>query len=204
MIIVISAKQVSGKSTLANALCRQFGPVGALKTRFAQPIYEMHDACRAILQKYGITSYDYTKKDGPLLQMLGTNWARMTIMPDIWVRCLHNAIHNSPKNIVHIIEDCRFKNEFDSFENINDVIRIRLNCPEEIRKKRAKDNNLSWREEVSHQSEIDLDGYAEDARFDMYFQTHIESTEEIVEKIMHKVRSMQAERAKDAIESGPL
>lgn len=188
MIILISGKQGSGKSTLANALCTKFGPVGAVKTRFAQALYEMHDCCRAILAKYNIDRYEFGKKDGNLLQLLGTEWGRKTIRETVWVETVLNQIRNAPKNIVHIIEDCRFRNEFDAFHNVPNVIKIRLNCSEEIRKGRAE----MWRENSSHPSEIDLDEYAELMKFDMSFNTAHESIDDIVEKIMNHVRLIQS------------
>jgi len=190
MIIVISGPQGSGKSTLANELIKMFGPCGALKQRFAQPLYEMHHACRSVLARYKVEGYNYDQKDGDLLQLLGTEWGRKTIRDSIWIECIHTAIKNAPKNIVHIIEDCRFRNEFDSFNNMPEVLRIRLAAPEHVRKVRAE----SWRENTSHASEIDLNQYAENGKFDMYFQTDIEPVNEIVMKVMMKVSQIRAQR----------
>lgn len=167
MIIVISGKQGSGKSTLTNELLKRFGPCGAIKMRFAQPLYEMHDACRAILAKYNVQGYNFSVKDGELLQVLGTEWARKTIHDKIWINCLMNQIRNLPKNLHCLIEDTRFQNEFDAFKDVENALTVRLECPTILRKVRCE----NWRSNDTHLSETDLDAYAEAGKFDLYFKT---------------------------------
>lgn len=180
MIILISGKQSCGKSTLANKILTECGPVGAIKLRFAQPIYEMHDAIRNILNKYKIENYDYSKKDGTLLQILGTEWARKNIDPDVWTKAMKTQLQNIPSNIIKVVEDVRFKNEFHMFDSIDeDIVKIRLVCPKEIRMQRAE----SWRENDNHESEIDMNDYAENGKFDMYLQTNVLSVDECFEKV---------------------
>lgn len=184
MIILISGRQGSGKTTLARKLLEKLGACNALNHRFAQPLYEMHNSCRAILEKYQISGYDYSIKDGDLLQILGTEWGRKRIRETVWVECTLNAIRLAPQNIIHIIEDARFRNEFDMVKAMPDVITIRLNCPEEIRKERVE----MWRDNTTHPSEIDLDEYAETDKFDMNFNTSIESVDDIATKVVARIR----------------
>lgn len=181
MIILISARQGAGKTTTAVNLCKKFGPVGAIRTRFAQPLYEMHDACRNILLKYGLKEYDYTMKDGNLLQLLGTEWARKHINENIWADILRNQIRSMPKNLIKIVEDVRFPNEFDAFDSFDEpVVKLRLTCPRDIRKQRAE----MWRENENHASETSLDEHVENNKFDIYIDTSINSQEQVIEKLM--------------------
>lgn len=89
--------------------------------------------------------------------------------------------------MVILVEDMRFKNEFDAFNNTPDVLRIRLHCEREIRKQRAS----MWRETDTHPSEIDLDEYAEQGLFDMYFNTGIMGVDEITQSVIFKIKQMQ-------------
>lgn len=179
MIIILSSKQGAGKTTLADKILRQCGPLGAIKLRFAQPLYEMHDVIRNILIKYNVKNYDYDKKDGTLLQILGSDWARKTIDHNIWVQAMKYQLQNVPKDMIKVIEDVRFKNEFHMFDGQEDVIKIRLVCPKEIRKARCE----SWRDNDDHDSEIDMNDYAENGMFDMYLQTNILTVDECFEKV---------------------
>jgi hypothetical protein len=63
-----------------------------------------------------------------------------------------------------VIGDCRFENEFDAFPH---ALRVRLGCPEEVRKSRCS----MWRENTQHPSEIGLDKYAKEGWFDLYLHT---------------------------------
>jgi hypothetical protein len=139
----------------------------------------MHDAIRNILSKYKVENYDYTKKDGALLQILGTEWARKTIDQDIWIKAMLTQVKGIPESIIKVVEDVRFKNEFHMFDKEQSVVKIRLVCPKEIRMQRAE----SWRENDSHESEIEIDEYVESGMFDMYLQTNILSVDECFEKV---------------------
>lgn len=150
-VILVSGKQGSGKTTLAQALVHKFEQAGevAMRVRFASTIYEMHDAIKRIAFQYGIPCEE---KEGSLLQFLGTEWGRKLKGDDIWVKALKKKMENMHQNMqpIFIIEDCRFKNELSAFP---DAFKIRLRADEEIRKSRAD----GWRGNTQHQSEIDLD-----------------------------------------------
>jgi hypothetical protein len=154
-VILISGKMGSGKSTLQNTLLQKIfsghkGLVGVGRN-FADPLYEMHDFCRGVLRESGIP-FDDTKKDRVLLQFLGTEWGRKTISEDVWVKALqYRIIKDSARyskmglESVHVVSDCRFKNEFEGFPN---AFRVRLKCREEIRKFRC----TQWDGNQQHQS----------------------------------------------------
>jgi hypothetical protein len=112
------------------------------------------------------------KKEGPLLQYLGTEFGRNGYGVNVWVDILKKKLapymEPGPTKLLISIDDCRFENEFDAFP---EALRVRLECPEEIRKVRAD----SWRDNSNHPSEVGLDAYADAGKFDMYFDTEFDS-----------------------------
>jgi hypothetical protein len=171
-IVLISGKQGSGKSTLQNLLVttwqKEVKGSRAINLNFADILYEMHDKVLSVLHKYW-PPRDIIK-DGPLLQLLGTQWGRDTIDKNIWVICLHEKIrqlaeqNSHYKNLLFIIGDCRFPNEFEAFP---EALRVRLRASEETRKARVS----MWRENTNHPSEIALDSYDQADKFDLHFST---------------------------------
>jgi thymidylate kinase len=178
--IMISGKQGTGKSTLANFLTNHFESHGwqIFPYKFARPLYEMHNACRHVLMKYGVRGYNFEKKDGVLLQILGTEWGRNTINPYIWVDCARNYISRNARmttSALFLIDDLRFKDEFNLDEG---AIKIRLECDREIRKVRCE----AWRDNDMHQTEIDLDDWVD--RFDLVLDTGKISKEDMFNKTL--------------------
>jgi len=195
-VVLISGKMGSGKTTAANRLQDHIdtfhGDAGwkVFQIPFATAIYEMHDACRAILDKYGVDKRHETK-DGDLLQLLGTEWGRKTLGQDVWVRATEGIVKNlvsatlasypRTRRITFLIPDCRFKNELaHSFPSMRKVS-VRLECPREIRKERC----LMWRERENHPSEIDLDDCL--GLFDMIFHTGSASADEVAAHIYERL-----------------
>jgi energy-coupling factor transporter ATP-binding protein EcfA2 len=162
-VVLISGKMGSGKSTLALKLAEGFfneeKGYRCHLINFADPLYEIHNRARGILADAGI-NIDLTRKDGNLLQLLGTEWGRNTIGPDIWVNVLKGRVLNTAKMMnyderslkhIFIIADCRFLNELDSFPW---AFKIRLECDRDLRKERVS----MWRDKEDHPSECGLDG----------------------------------------------
>lgn len=160
-MILISGKQGSGKTTIGTALGEALHKRlnwDVEQVTFASTIYDMHDGILRILKDRGIER-DIVK-DGPLLQLLGTEWGRNTLGEEIWVNCLKGEIANkkalhlgrgdTPK-LAFIATDCRFQNELHGF---HDALRVRLECDKSEREGRCS----MWRENDSHVSETDLDG----------------------------------------------
>lgn len=177
-VIVISGKQGSGKSTLQQQLCIQWRLRGGLAqpVNFADIIYEMHNSVLGILDKYYARD---VVKDGPLLQMLGTEWGRNTIDEQLWVKCTQNKVSKLHSSELVVIGDCRFPNELAAFPN---AFKVRLECPEDIRKSRCN----AWRDNSTHPSEIALDKY-KPGDFDMLASTNTYSPELICEHIWRQL-----------------
>lgn len=201
-IVLISGKQGSGKTTAANQLAKQIRNHEKWYFHimtFAEPIYQMHNYCRGILADAGI-DVKHPVKDGNLLQLLGTEWARKTIDENVWVNTLRGRINKllvmrnyGEERVTFIVADCRFRNEFDAYP---EALRVRLRCPEEERKKRAE----MWRENTNHPSETDLDEYDSLGLFDMYFDTDKVAPEHIARMVSEELLKSKwtEKRVKDA------
>ena len=171
-IVMLSGPQGSGKSTLARALIEHHlrkKDNQAVELRFAKVIYDIHDSVLVIMRSYGI---NVPTKDGELLQLLGTEWGRKKYGDDVWVKATKKYIdacieQNAEKNVgelLLIVSDCRFKNEFEA---LPEALRVRLIASEEVRRKRTD----SWRENTNHPSETDLDEYERKKKFDLHLYT---------------------------------
>lgn len=181
-MVVLSGKQGSGKTTITKALIKaieQRTDWEAVEVRFAQAIYQMHDAIRDYMRNLGFKTPD---KMGELLQFLGTDFGRKQFGDDVWVDCVKGVIRNVEtmrdqivthgsaeeqgikKNLLYVVSDCRFKNEFKAFP---EALRVRLHADEMVRKARAD----SWRENVDHPSETDLNEYDAFGMFDLDLDT---------------------------------
>lgn len=176
-IVMLSGPQGSGKSTTAEALFKECSRLGYQKRRilkFADPLYMLHDFILNRMERFN--GIKRVKKDGVLMQLLGTEWGRQVFGPNVWSDILKQSINElvnmsiinpemyPPGKVLIIVDDCRFENEFDAFP---EALRVRLNAYEAVRKKRTE----SWREKTSHASETGLDAYAAQGKFDLYLRT---------------------------------
>lgn len=187
-ILIISGKQGSGKTTLQKEVSRRWNNYSghrAMTLNFADPIYEIHDFSWNLLRRYGFELSH--KKDGRLMQLIGTEWGRENVDTDLWVKIAQKKIQKGipgpvgyhPKAL-WIIGDCRFENEFDAFP---EALKVRLECPEVVRKVRAS----MWREATGHPSEVGLDGYANQGKFDLLFDTETQDVNSCAEVILKKL-----------------
>lgn len=180
-VILISGKQGSGKTTLSNNLKMLLleEKKHPFVIKFADVLYEMHDSIWRIMNKYG--QQLNAKKDGKLLQILGTEWGRDHIHQDIWVNIAkyraNQFVSMSPENVV-IIDDCRFPNELEAFP---EAFKVRLEAPTDIRKARCE----AWRDNESHLSETALDGVL---GFDEVYEADQVSSLEIANDIINRLK----------------
>lgn len=183
-IILISGKQGSGKSSLGRNLRDKLEKFGnkVEVLAYADPLYKMHHAIRSILQSYNADNLAPDQIDGPLLQILGTEWGRRTRHPDLWVDVLKNRV-NEPGTF-YLIEDCRMQNEMDAFNcSPFQVLKIRLECAEHIRRVRAK----KWRTNTNHLSEIGLDHYN---AWDLRLDTEVLKPEETCNLVFQEILTL--------------
>lgn len=156
LVILLSGKMGSGKTTTADLLASALSARrtnNVYRTRFAKPLYEMHDAVLPIARRYGIP---VEQKEKDLLQLIGTEWGRHRFGPNIWAHATRNEVEamNWPEefNNYVIIDDARFESEMLAFPN---AFTIRLECPREVRMARCE----AWRDRENHPSEVGLDGW---------------------------------------------
>ena len=186
LIVLISGKQGSGKTTAAQYVRNYFDELDfkTYRMRFAEPLYRMHDKIYEVMQEYGFEKP--TIKDGPLLQLLGTEWGRNTIDKDIWAKACFNKVSKVVgENIIVTIEDCRFENELDIFPN---ALKIRLVASPNVRRKRC----LAWRENETHPSEMGLDEYLQNGHFNLIVDTDVSSKQETQQRIIEACRYRMA------------
>ncbi len=170
-IILLSGRQGAGKSTHARAIVDELTHQGyvVFPMKFAATLYEIHDEVRRILREKGID--ELKGIDGPLLQLLGTEWGRKTRGENIWVNAAKAdvdkftfKVNTAGKKPVFVFDDCRFPNELSAWGDKS--FRIRLEAPEDIRMVRAE----KWRDNTEHPSETSLDGIS-DALFNLVVHT---------------------------------
>lgn len=165
IILLISGKQGSGKTTLAQNLFNNLTKddnFWVYSLKFADPLYEMYEQIWRVMEKFGEPRP--VKIDGTLLQLLGTEWGRKNVRENLWCEILQNRVaqiinHTAQnRSRVFIVDDARFPNEIDAFDKLVNVkvLKVRLEASEYIRRQRA----AKWRNAVTHPSEIALDSYS--------------------------------------------
>jgi adenylate kinase family enzyme len=177
MIVMISGKQGSGKTTLANLIEQKLDPnvFHVKRAKFADPMYEIYNFAKNIT---GVEK----EKDGTFLQIIG-DWGR-SIDPTIWINSFKRKNSDIDEKSLFgfkkllIVDDLRFKKEFVAFD---DAIRIRLECPRQIRMERC----TSWREDDCHISETDLDDW--NTRFDLTLDSSKFQTQSLAEIVIEKI-----------------
>lgn len=173
-IVMISGKAGAGKTTTADRLEVEAKRVGygmVYRMKFADVLYMLHDTLLNVMED--LTGKPRVKKDGKLLQLLGTEWGRTQYGPNVWSDMVKKTIDkvtaeflakNSAGRILFIIDDCRFENEFNAFP---EALRVRLTASEEVRKARAD----AWRDDTKHPSEVGLDKHEKLGAFDLVIHT---------------------------------
>jgi molybdopterin-guanine dinucleotide biosynthesis protein len=163
MIVLVSGKMGSGKTTLCEKLAtisRQRG-YAISRVSFEEPIYRAHDAAISIMNASGWN----IDQDIHLIRALRDEWLHKhhegKLIDMVKTQCQNFSAAN--KKAVLVVDDMRFKNQFDAFP---DAVKIRMVCDEPVRRSRAV-----WWGHQDHESETGLDEYQEMTKFDLIIET---------------------------------
>ncbi len=183
MIILVSGKKGSGKSTLTSALRDFWGNRGTAcwKYSLAEPLSEMAKAVYLVGGHYGITPPE-GGKDSDLMQALGDTWGNQKD-PLIWVNAAKHRMSMITDRweelgffYIALLERVCHPVQFDAWP---DALTIRLECDRDIRKARA----VHWPADEHHASETALDAYAAEGRFDLVLDSGKHTVDELVQVV---------------------
>lgn len=201
MILFISGKQGSGKSTLRAGLAKMATSLGLNVSReyFAETLYDFQDAAikwAATILGNKVPGYFETNghqtgdryKNGVFLQTFG-DVLRGTFGEDILIKEVEKKVFSAIGYCAHnrlvIIEDGRLVGEYNAMKELAEKIgaafvSVQLSAPEDVRKARLGDN---WRPSPSHKTETGLfhEAYAE--LFDYRIDTSQMSPDEILAEL---------------------
>lgn len=136
-VVGIGHKARQGKDTIANYLQKQYN---AQKFSFSDALY---DVARVV--------FGMEEKDGPLLQVLGTEVFRRRD-PDVWVKAVYRKIQDKSPAIA-VIPDVRFPNEAAFVKAMGGkLIHVRRFLADGER-------YIASDRSTTHPSEVALDGY---------------------------------------------
>ena len=122
------------------------------------------DGVDEVIEQYDL-DLDLEIETRQVMNFIATEWGR-NIDPCIWVKCAVHEIKREMKfmdcfsqqvqdSALFVIDDFRFANEHAFItQHFDNVHTIRLDCPEDARRTRAK----YWGE-PEHQSEVNLDSF---------------------------------------------
>jgi len=118
MLIGLTGKAGSGKTTVANYLSAYYG---LYEISFASPLHNLifnlvgYENADILNPEFKNTPNDllFGKSPRELMQSLGTGWGRDTIHPDLWLNRVKRRVANLGSRFNYIIPDVRFQNEAD-------------------------------------------------------------------------------------------
>lgn len=121
MIIAMTGGMGVGKSTAIEAVNYTY-PDRVKLIKFAAPLYEMQEMIyRRIYAAY--KRPDSFVKDRKLLQFLGSDWARESINPDVWVDLWKvEAAKALTTGSIVVCDDCRYDNEAETIKSMGGLI----------------------------------------------------------------------------------
>lgn len=157
VIVLISGKHHSGKSTLAAKLRAQFNSYSTEIESYAKPIRSLYRTVCADFLAQGIT---LPEKDRTFYHLIGHVWGRSHLNKNLWVDMLIERIRPKPLHNYDlvIIDDWRYPNEFECLveqEFANTIVKVRVDCPLDIIYARSSKDTYDPKLE----SECALDNY---------------------------------------------
>lgn len=207
--IAISGKMGSGKTTLTNRLNDIYGDTNTETFKFAEAIYEeayargMSRDPKLKNRQLLIDIGEEKKKEDP------DYWTKQTMkqLDDVFKKRKFDVLKDDAKfpkfekgydygtrqmglsfkkEKLYLIDDLRFRNEFNALKKRGDWVLIRLNIPQLVQKERLMASYPDTYETVhfpklTHITETDLD---EETDFDYTFGTHKVSPDEIIDVLV--------------------
>lgn len=177
MNILILGHMNCGKTTVAKYIQEKYKyniySFGNGIKIFTSHLFEILNELDPSIKKIDINDlHDRTKKENyrRYMQMISTDLCRNEFGNDIWVKYLKKRIDYSKP---FVIDDLRFKSEFEAFKN-NNTVTIRIINPNEIKS--------------DHISEHELDNLI--ANYTIFNDGSVEDLYEIVDKIMISINSL--------------
>jgi hypothetical protein len=177
---LLGGRQGSGKTSGANYISEVLKKEGysVHVIKFADPVYAIHDYIGNFLGR--LLNRPAQKKNGPLLQLIGTEIGREMFGEDIWVNAAlariaqayetHLLDRGENARIAFVIEDLRFENELSLTYKLATkgfaTKTILFDAPEDVRAARAE----SYRPNTSHASEASL------GTFEQHFDERIDTS----------------------------
>ena len=158
--------------------------ISSAELSFAKPFYRIHNFARDMMKEYG---FEVLPKDGDFLQYLGNEWGKKRFGEDVWVKIAKKQEEDFFKQStlfpnVLIFSDTRFYIEVEAYPK---AVKVRLECPEHIRKERVLATpGQNWRENTSHRSEVELDNYD---KWDLTLHTNLLTKQYAVDHVMDKI-----------------
>jgi len=176
--IALIGKAGSGKSTILKYLEKEYNFVGL---KIAEPIYD-------IATEY----FDMKGKDRGLLQFIGNGFREYGDgkYKNIWIDYLMKAIKWSECDawgVQFVIDDCRFKNEFNTFKEAG-WVSIGLNCPVDVRRSRMIDRDGSAQlETLNDVSETEMDSFLDQCNHFINTNGSYEENYEEIDQLMNQL-----------------
>ena len=148
----VIGKMCSGKTTLCNYIHKYLHEKYEIELKsltFAGKVYEL---------AYDLFDMDRTKKDRKLLQRIGSYMRE--IDENVWI----NYVMKKARDSHVIVEDCRYRNEFESLVN-NKFLMIKINIDDEYQLERLQrtypDTYEKHVQNLKHPSEMDIENLEE-------------------------------------------
>lgn len=151
--IGVVGKMCSGKTTLSNhikAYLMEKYNIEMKSLTFAGKVYDI---------AYDLFDMSHEKKDRKLLQQIGSMMRQ--IDKDIWIKYVMKQANGNDV----MVEDCRYRNEFESLCD-DGFLMIKINIDGEYQEERLKKTYPDTYEQhlanLTHASEMDIDGLEEE------------------------------------------